>query len=326
MSIKIKRVLLAVALIAIFGLTPSPSYAGSFFDNFDDGNADGWWLGYSQHTPWVNGNWRVEDGMLVQDQAGDQFNALVENLQIQNQTTEAQLKINGPSGYGGITIWYQGDNNWVNVFIYPAAQEVWVIEHIDNTSNLSRYPYTAGANNTWYNLRIDVNSANGELATYINGVYLFTHNVNTPYRTGQSGVNNGNAGGYFDNFKITSNDIPPINIAIDIRPWSKHNLVRSEGYGILSVAIFSTEGFEAPNQIDQKSLTFGASGDEESLVFCNRRPNDISRDGSKDDLICYFSTKIAGFKCGDTEGILKGKTVGGVSVEGRDMIKVVGCK
>jgi hypothetical protein len=121
-------------------------------------------------------------------------------------------------------------------------------------------------------------------------------------------------------------EVSLINIDIDIRPWSKRNPINYKGHGILPVAILSTEDFDAPSQVDQKSLTFGATGNEKSLAFCNRRPKDVSRDGSRDDLICHFYIEIAGFKCGDTEGILKGKTVSGISIEGEDLVRILNCK
>lgn len=321
----IKTCLIIALAIVIFGLTVSPSYAGSFFDNFDDGNADGWWLGYSMAFPSIYGNWRVENGTLVQDTGYDGVIALVENNQFSDQTVEVELKLNGPSGYCGIIIWFQNKNNMVSVGVRNGV--IGVSELIDNIGSGTEYQYNFNINeNRWVNLKVDASNTSEDLNIYADGVYLFTHHLTTSHRTGQSGVFNGNAGGYFDNFKITSDDIPPISVNIDIRPWSKHNLVQSKGYGILPVAIFSTEYFDAPNQIDQKTLTFGASGDEQSLAFCNRRPRDVSRDGSRDDLICYFFTKKARFQCGDTEGTLKGKTISGVSIEGRDAIKVIRCK
>jgi hypothetical protein len=115
-------------------------------------------------------------------------------------------------------------------------------------------------------------------------------------------------------------------IKIDIRPWSKKNPINYKGHGILPVAIFSTEDFDAPSQIDRNSLTFGATGNENSLAFCNRKPKDLNRDGSKDDLVCHFYIDKAGFKCGETEGILKGKTMVGTSIEGKDLVRIINCK
>ena len=49
-------------LVVVLGLAIT-TYAGTFFDDFNDGNADGW--------TYINGNWRVENNMLAQYQGGD---------------------------------------------------------------------------------------------------------------------------------------------------------------------------------------------------------------------------------------------------------------
>lgn len=203
-----KKICVLIALIILFGFAVTPIYAIFFSDDFNDGNADGWWLGYSQHTPWVNGNWRVEDGKLAQDQGGDDFIALVNGIQISSQTVETQLNLKDPSGYAGITLWFKDDNNWVNIRLYPAAGdagEIIVTERADGTYTSTEYPYLYGGYNTWFDLKVKANSVNGNLNIYVNSVYILTHTVTTTYRSGQSGVHNGNAGGYFDNFSLKSN-------------------------------------------------------------------------------------------------------------------------
>ena len=120
---------------------------------------------------------------------------------------------------------------------------------------------------------------------------------------------------------------PIAEVIIDIRPWSKRNPINyKKGHGVIPVAILSAEGFDAPSQIDRDSLTFGATGDEQSLAFCNHRPKDGKRNGLKDALICHFYIAIAGFNCGDAEGILKGKTLGGIAIEGKDLVRIIHCK
>ena len=82
--------------------------------------------------------------------------------------------------------------------------------------------------------------------------------------------------------------------------------------------------FDALSQIDQNSLTFGRSGDEDSLAFCHGA-EDVNRDGLQ-DLVCHFYTQDTGFQCGDTKGILKGKTKGGTTIKGSHSVKIVPCK
>jgi PKD repeat protein len=109
---------------------------------------------------------------------------------------------------------------------------------------------------------------------------------------------------------------------IDIKPGSQTNPINPRSSGKIPVVILSTPDFNAPLDVDRTSLTFGRTGNELSLVSCNRRGEDVNGDGLK-DLVCHFKTKLTGFKFGDTEGILRGLTLGGVSIEARDVVRVL---
>ena len=61
---------------------------------------------------------------------------------------------------------------------------------------------------------------------------------------------------------------------------------------------------------------------DESLAFCTKSAEDVNGDGLL-DLVCHFYIQLTGFQAGDTEGILKGKTVGGLLIEGRDSVRIV---
>lgn len=195
----ISALMVCVALL-LFGIV-QPCNAQTFFDDFNDGNLDGWTI--------VTGNWRVENQMLLQDQPGDGFIALVQNLSFSSQSAEVQLYMFPPAGYGGITLWYQDSNNYVAVRLYPAAapNQIWIHDVRNGVDNLFMYPYDALREETWYRLRVDANSQTGALAVYIDDKYLFTHTVTTDIRTGPSGLYSGNSGGYFDNFSVTGEAI-----------------------------------------------------------------------------------------------------------------------
>ncbi|KKS35648.1 MAG: hypothetical protein UU98_C0030G0011 [Parcubacteria group bacterium GW2011_GWD2_42_14] len=192
-------------------VTGNIAHAGLFSDNFNDGTTDGWWLGYSQHTPWIDGNWRVQNGELVQDEPGDNFIGLVEGILISSQTIQIDIKLNEPSGYGGVTIWFQGSDNWVNILVYPAVGETWVQERINGTDQLFRYSSGSIQNNNFFTLKADVDSDDGEIDVFLDGVKIFTHHVVSTNRVGQSGLHNGNAGGHFDNFLISDSIPKPLN-------------------------------------------------------------------------------------------------------------------
>jgi len=114
----------------------------------------------------------------------------------------------------------------------------------------------------------------------------------------------------------------PLTVSIDIKPGSDPNSINPKSEGKIPVAILSTMDFYAPAEIETESLTFGATGDEHSLAFCNPSPEDVNNDGY-DDLLCHFYTQETGFQCGDEEGILKGQTVDEVPIEGSDSVDEV---
>lgn len=118
---------------------------------------------------------------------------------------------------------------------------------------------------------------------------------------------------------------PVTEVAIRIRSGHTLNRISLYSHRKIPVAILSTKDFNAPSQVDQGSLTFGATGDEASFIGCLRKAKDVNGDGLK-DLVCRFSTKLAGFQCGDTVGILKAKMVDGMPIEGKNPVTIMPCK
>ena len=113
-----------------------------------------------------------------------------------------------------------------------------------------------------------------------------------------------------------------VDVDIDIRPFSRRNKIYQGHRGLIPVAILSSEDFDAPNQVDRESLTFGQTGEEESKAFVLRRGKDVNRDGMK-DLIIFFRAKMAGFEIGDVQGFLQGKTIDGEAIKGEDSVSIV---
>lgn len=116
-----------------------------------------------------------------------------------------------------------------------------------------------------------------------------------------------------------------LKVKINIRPWSPHNKINPWAkWGLVPVAILSSPDFNASRIVERDSLTFGRTGDEDSLAFCLRWPSNVNHDRLK-DLICYFHVGPMGFQCGDKEGVLKGKTMDGKKFEGADEIQIWPC-
>jgi hypothetical protein len=104
-----------------------------------------------------------------------------------------------------------------------------------------------------------------------------------------------------------------------VTPGGFPNSINPQNLGKIPVAIISTTGFPAPTQVDQRSLTFGHTGSEQSLAFCSSQ--DVNGDGIV-DLVCHFYSLLTGFQTGDTQGILRGKTVSGTPIYGTDSVVI----
>ena len=135
------------------------------------------------------------------------------------------------------------------------------------------------------------------------------------------------AGGDFEegaySLSVTGLSVPLVQIDIDVKPRHKKvariNLRKRRS---IKVAILGggVDGLDVA-EVDPKSLTFGATGDENTLRKCKRRLKDVNRDGVP-DLVCKFSLRHAGFDKDSTEAVLKGETRDGVAFYGTDQVEV----
>lgn len=116
---------------------------------------------------------------------------------------------------------------------------------------------------------------------------------------------------------------PPVQqINIEIKPGSREfTPVNPKSKGKIPVALLSSTQFDALT-VDTTSLTFGATGAEESHPRCSKEGEDVNGDG-RQDLVCHFENQEAKFEEGSMEGILRGKMKWGSRIEGRGFLKVV---
>jgi hypothetical protein len=127
------------------------------------------------------------------------------------------------------------------------------------------------------------------------------------------------SGGSYGQITIASSIVTRL---IDIKPGSRENPINRKSEGKIPVAILSTADWSVPTNVDRTSLTFGRTGDEHSLAFCNEDSQDVNNDGLP-DLVCHFSTQLTGFQAGDTFGILNGKTKDGAAFTAKDSVRIV---
>ena len=111
-------------------------------------------------------------------------------------------------------------------------------------------------------------------------------------------------------------------VDISIKPGTTPPVpINAGSHEPIPVAIISTSGFNAVTTVDTNSLTFGRTGQEQSLRYCDAGGQDVNGDGLP-DLVCYFETQSAGFESSDTLGILMGKTVQGGKIIGQEAIVI----
>ena len=118
---------------------------------------------------------------------------------------------------------------------------------------------------------------------------------------------------------------PYIPVSVDIKPGNRHNTVNPHKKGNIWVALLSDITPEFPfdpsSQIDIPTVEFGPDG----AKAIRHKVKDVNKDGLG-DLLLRFKIPAAGITCGDTEATLIGETFDGLSFEGTDVIKTVGCK
>jgi hypothetical protein len=114
-------------------------------------------------------------------------------------------------------------------------------------------------------------------------------------------------------------------IAIEIKPGNDDVApINLKSRGKIPVALLSGPDFRALN-VDRESLTFGSTGDEDSLSRCDWTGTDVNGDGLV-DLVCHFNTQAADFKATDAEATVRGRTMDGDQFEGTGFLKVVPAK
>ena len=108
----------------------------------------------------------------------------------------------------------------------------------------------------------------------------------------------------------------------DLKPDSDPNTLNLRREGVTSVAILGTAGFDPIAEIDVRTLSYGATGAEDSLVRCATELEDVNGDGLG-DLTCKFAVARTGFVIGEQLGLLTGLLIDGTPFMSADIVRVV---
>lgn len=130
------------------------------------------------------------------------------------------------------------------------------------------------------------------------------------------------AAGSGSNYELVKIASQVLQAVIDIKPGSRVNNINRGSEGKIPVAVISDADFNAFLIVDRSSLTFGRTGEEQSLAFCNTGSEDVNGDGLP-DLVCHFTTKLTGFQTGDVSGILNGHTTDGMVFTAEDSVRIL---
>jgi hypothetical protein len=116
--------------------------------------------------------------------------------------------------------------------------------------------------------------------------------------------------------------VVPIPVTIDIKPGSERNPINPRSNGTITVAILTTETFDATT-VDPESVRFGPG--EAAERHGKGHIEDVDGDGDE-DLVLHFRTREAAIVCGETAAGLTGLTETGETISGFDGLVTVGCK
>lgn len=153
--------------------------------------------------------------------------------------------------------------------------------------------------------------------------YYIVGVTNAPRSFANGGIVKGNWKENGDYTLIITGVTPDVQqINIEIKPGNDEFApINPKAKGKIPVALLSSTEFNAMN-VKTESLTFGATGNENSMSHCGGNGEDVNGDGRL-DLVCHFDNQQAGFAVGDLEGVLRGKMTWGSRIEGRGILKVV---
>jgi uncharacterized delta-60 repeat protein len=123
-----------------------------------------------------------------------------------------------------------------------------------------------------------------------------------------------------------------IEVTIDIKPGRPGNRIElkktvCKGDDNLYVAILTTPDFNANMNTDATSLTLGDPLTGQTASPVQSRPRDVDRDGDMDVALTFSLCELVtqgALNTNSTELVLRGMTLDGIAISGRDSVNVVG--
>ncbi len=111
-----------------------------------------------------------------------------------------------------------------------------------------------------------------------------------------------------------------VSANIIVKPGDSQAVLNVGSHGVIPVAILSRPTFDA-TKIVPATVRFGRTGTEASPLHWSLQ--DVNNDGTL-DLVLQFRTQSTGIQSGDSQVVLMGRTIDGVSFRGFAVIQTVG--
>ena len=152
---KISNIAALVVAVALSAAAAKP--VRTVVDDFSDGVPDGWGLGYSQPAPWTPGNWRIDNGVFINDAQGDGYVTLAEGPS-SPRLGGGRRETQRPRGLWRRVIWYTGRSalgghhalprRWQCLGLRAARRHIY---------RLTYHPLIL-SHDTWYRLVVNANA------------------------------------------------------------------------------------------------------------------------------------------------------------------------
>ena len=206
---KTSIILLVSWMCILFSLFVGAESAVFFFDDFEDGNDDGW-------TP-INGNWIVESGVYSQDiiiGGGNHYMTSFSNFTGEDYNVEIDISPQTSGPYGCSMAFYHDGNtfdpfsppeNYLAITLFPFRSQVslytWEKYGAIRSETKATVPLPVG---NWHTIKAEVSE--GLISVYLNN-NLIISNVATALTGGNVLLNTDGIHCHFDNIKVTGSNV-----------------------------------------------------------------------------------------------------------------------
>ena len=202
-----KKIIVSLTSVVLFlFLFSTTANAYALADDFDKLRLNKWEPAGALNNPSAATNWHIDNGTLLQDAPIDGAVLYVKNREFSDLVTSFDIRQIWQSAGMGFVFWYQDRFNMSSVGAVPGLQLV-VIGQVYNGVDTPTYYYditNMHDGGDWYNVKAEIDSITGVVKVYISGELVVTHTMTTPLRSGKFALETGNAGGWFDNFRLTN--------------------------------------------------------------------------------------------------------------------------